>query len=40
VEETATIIGKSAGAVKVLQNRAIKALRRHLEDRPTVLSAR
>jgi RNA polymerase sigma-70 factor (ECF subfamily) len=30
VAETAAIIGKSEGAVKVLQNRAIKTLRRHL----------
>lgn len=30
VEETAQIIGKSPGAVKVLQNRAVKALRRTL----------
>jgi RNA polymerase sigma-70 factor (ECF subfamily) len=33
VEETARIIGKSAGAVKVLQNRAITSLRRTLGRR-------
>lgn len=31
VAEVAAIIGKSEGAVKVLQNRAIKTLRRHLD---------
>ncbi len=33
IAETAAIIGKSQGAVKVLQNRAIKTLRRHLQGR-------
>lgn len=33
IAETAVIIGKSEGAVKVLQNRAIKTLRRHLQGR-------
>lgn len=37
VEETARIIGKSAGAVKVLQNRAIASLRRTLADRSDAL---
>ncbi len=40
IEETATIIGKSAGAVKVLQNRAIKALRRSLDGQATILLPR
>jgi RNA polymerase sigma-70 factor (ECF subfamily) len=35
IEETATIIGKSTGAVKVLQNRAIKSLRKTLDGRAT-----
>jgi RNA polymerase sigma-70 factor (ECF subfamily) len=39
VEETAQIIGKSPGAVKVLQNRAVKALRRTLEGRPQLYRA-
>jgi RNA polymerase sigma-70 factor (ECF subfamily) len=33
VAETAAIIGKSEGAVKVLQNRALKTLRRRLESK-------
>ena len=37
IAEVAAIIGKSEGAVKVLQNRAIKTLRRRLD--PTVKRA-
>lgn len=35
VEETAQILGRSAGAVKLLQNRAVKALRKRLGPRGT-----
>lgn len=34
VEETARVIGKSPGAVKALQHRAIRALRKRLEAEP------
>jgi RNA polymerase sigma-70 factor (ECF subfamily) len=37
VEETAQIIGKSAGAVKVLQSRAIASLRRTLGSSSTLI---
>lgn len=40
VAETAAIIGKSEGAVKVLQNRALKTLRRRLESKSGSASRR
>ena len=39
IDEIATILGKRAGAVKALQHRGVRTLRRNIQGRPVSLSA-